>query len=238
MPKKINIEDISISQDETKFLYEGKILFSDRFLKVLAFHPPGIAAVSDTEGWYHIDLNGKPLYLKRFDRCFGFYFDRAVVVDGNRWYHIDDFGNKTYSPSYPWCGNFQEKLCTVRDDSHYYFHINLFGERIYDHQYIYAGDFYEGVACVQLQNGNYKHILKDGSDLNGREFKDLGVFHKSFAMARDEKGWFHINKSGDEMYSSRYYRIEPFYNGASLVENFDSKKLIIDESGNTVLLLE
>lgn len=70
-----------------------------------------------------------------------------------------------------------------------------------------------------------------GKDLNEKLFKDLGVFHKNLVTAKDEKGWFHIDKNGNELYSQRYAMIEPFYNKFALVEDFDNKKLIIDETG-------
>ncbi|WP_375561717.1 WG repeat-containing protein [Bernardetia sp. OM2101] len=45
----------------------------------------------------------------------------------------------------------------------------------------------------------------------------MTTFHKNFATAKDAKGWFHINKNGNEIYSERYLEIEPFYNGFALV---------------------
>ena len=61
----------------------------------------------------------------------------------------------------------------------------------------------------------------------------MGIFHKNFATAKDKDGWFHIDKSGNELYNKRYLTIEPFYNGFALVTEFDNKKIIIDENGKT-----
>jgi hypothetical protein len=82
-----------------------------------------------------------------------------------------------------------------------------------------------------------KHISYDGNDLNGKLFNDLGVYHKSYATAKDEIGWFHIDKEGNELYKERYVFIEPFYNGYAIVENKNYKKLIVDENGKIIFYI-
>jgi hypothetical protein len=73
--------------------------------------------------------------------------------------------------------------------------------------------------------------------LNNKTFLDLGVFHKNFATAKDKDGWFHIDKSGNELYKKRYSYIEPFYNGFALVTDFEMNKSVINEKGITILLI-
>ena len=106
---------------------------------------------------------------------------------------------------------------------------------IYSEKYKYAGDYKDGFAVVKLENGLCKHIGKQGNNLNGKLFLDLGIFHKSYATAKDEKGWFHIDKNGNTLYNERYLLIEPFYNGFALVETFENRKLIINEKGNLII---
>jgi hypothetical protein len=55
--------------------------------------------------------------------------------------------------------------------------------------------------------------------------------------AKDHKGWFHINCSGKQLYEARFFSIEPFYNGFSVAETFENKKIIIDEQGKEVLVI-
>jgi hypothetical protein len=57
------------------------------------------------------------------------------------------------------------------------------------------------------------------------------VFHKSFATARDEQGWYHIDKTGKEIYQSRFRSVEPFYNGLALVKLLNGCEATIDVSG-------
>jgi hypothetical protein len=231
----MNWQDIKVSADNTHFLYNGKPLFGKTFMEVLKFHSPGLAPVKDNSGAYHIDVNGNELYPNRYSRTFGYYCNRAAVVDNNHWFHINEKGERVYSSNYAWTGNFQENICTVRNNDNQYFHIDLNGNKIYPEVYLYAGDYKDGIACVKCHDGFFRHIDSKGKFINEKSFLDLGVFHKNFATAKDEKGWFHIDKQGNEIYKSRYLTVEPFYNGFALVTSFDNEKIIIDERGMKIL---
>ena len=229
--------DLKLATDQTHFTCNGQNIFNKTFVQALKFHAEGLAAVQDESGWYHINMQGSELYAQRYDRTFGFYCNRAAVIENGKWWHIDTNGDAVYENAYAWCGNFQENRCTVRNHKNQYFHIDLYGKPIYNEKYWYAGDFKDGFACVKLQNGTYKHIDEQGQFLNEKHFLDLGIFHKGIANAKDEKGWFHINRYGNALYNERYQQIEVFYNGCALVENFECEKLIINELGETLLVL-
>lgn len=231
----MNWKDIKVTLDNTHFIYDNQPVFGKTFIEVLKFHSPGLAPVLDKTGAYHIDSNGDELYEERYSRTFGFYCNRAAVIENNRWFHITEKGEKAYSKTFLWTGNYQEDVCTVRDDNNQYFHIDINGIRLYKDNYKYVGDFKDGIACVKLENDFFKHINAQGVFINNKSFLDLGIFHKNFATAKDEKGWFHINKKGEELYSERYLLIEPFYNGYALVTKFNSDKVIINEVGQEVL---
>ena len=88
-PLNIDIEKVYISDDETQHIYLDKLIYKKHFLKVLSFHNPGVAAVRDETGSYHINLEGEPIYITRYNKTFGYYQSVAAVVKGNNWYHID-----------------------------------------------------------------------------------------------------------------------------------------------------
>lgn len=232
----MNWQDIKVSADNSHFLYDGKQIFGKRFIEVLKFHSPGLAPVKDDTGSYHIDSNGKALYVDRYARTFGFYCNRATVLHADHWFHINEKGKRAYIQSYSWTGNFQENLCPVRVGSNY-FHIDIDGNRIYSNSFNYCGDFKDGIACVKNSDGFYKHIDTKGNFINDKLYLDLGIFHKNFATAKDKNGWYHIDKNGSEIYIERYLAIEPFYNGFALVTQFDNQKIIIDESGKKILIV-
>jgi hypothetical protein len=231
----MNWKDIKVSEDATHFLYEGNKIFDGQFVEILKFHAPGIAPVIDQSGAFHIDENGNDLYEERYNRTFGFYCKRAAVIKNNKWFHIDEKGKRIGQNQYAWSGNFQEDSCTVRDLKNNYFHIDLNGNRCYTENYNYVGDFKDGIACIKLENGNFKHINNKGIFINDKEFLDLGIFHKNYATAKDINGWFHIDKTGLEVYKQRYLLIEPFYNGFALVTSSGNQKSIINEQGKVIL---
>ena len=87
--KNIIIERIELSFDETHHLYDGVPLYEKKFELAMSFHPPGVAAVKDEGGAYHINIRGNPLYKKRFLKTFGFYDGLAAVIDDSGSYHIN-----------------------------------------------------------------------------------------------------------------------------------------------------
>lgn len=228
----INWKDIKVAENGKEFIYNGQKLFERQFIEVLKFHSPGLAPVKDYTGAFHINSMGEDAYPERYKRTFGYYNNRAAVISDTGWFHIDEKGKRLYKESYAWTGNFQENKCTVRDLNNNYFHIDLYGERIYSENYFYCGDYKDDIACVKLKNGVWRHINSFGQYLNDKCFMDLGIFHKNFATARDENGWFHIDKNGTELYPERYLAVEPFYNGFALVTNLDLSKQLIDEDGH------
>lgn len=231
----MNWKDLKTSADNTHFLYEDQPAFGRKFTEVLKFHAPGLAPVKDKSGSYHIDTAGKALYTERYSRTFGYYCDRAAVVQNGQWFHINEKGERAYPTAFSWTGNYQENLCTVRDDQNQYYHIDPAGKATYAERYRYAGDFKDGIACIRQTNGLFRHIDISGQLLHNKEFLDLGVFHKGFATARDKAGWHHINTSGQALYKQRYLQAEPFYNGFALVTHFNLDKEVIDESGNVII---
>ena len=167
---KLEFDRVTIASDETHHLLDNKPLYSKRFLNVLSFHPPGIAAVLDETGAYHIGLDGNPIYDCRYTHTFGFYNNRAAVAKNNDWFHILSTGKHLYKESYSWCGNFQNGACTVRNHLGYYFHIDLNGNPLYSQKYTYAGDFRDSIAVIQNEDGFYTHIYHSGKYVHNKWF--------------------------------------------------------------------
>lgn len=194
----------------------------------LKFHEPGLAPILDATGAYHVHRDGTAAYPHRFVQTFGFYDLVAAACSENGWHHILPNGTPLYQDRYAWCGNFQQKHCTVRNFEERYFHIRRSGEKAYSSTFKYAGDFLDGLAVVMDDEGLSTHIDFLGHPSHGKKFLDLDVFHKGYARAQDHKGWFHIDMQGIACYSERYKSVEPFYNGVSRVETFSGSLLLIN----------
>ncbi|CAF3526509.1 unnamed protein product [Rotaria socialis] len=220
-------------------------LYKYRFKNVLPFHSPGLAPVLDQTGRaFHINEHGEHVYSQRFDRTFGFYEDLAVVQKGNHWYHITDQGSPAYRSVWQWCGNFQSNRCSVRDFNLKYYHIDRVG-RIVSGPHSYAGDFREGSAVIRSSiDGLFRAIDENGDFLHSSSkttsFFDLDIYHKGLARARDENGWFFIDRTGVDIGQGRRYRqIENFYNGQALVQlRHDGSRCIIDEQHRILARLD
>ncbi|CAF1512592.1 unnamed protein product [Adineta steineri] len=215
-------------------------LYHHRFKAILPFHSPGLAPVIDqTNAAFHINDLGESAYCQRFTRTFGFYQKLAAVQNSDQWYHITPQGSSAYKSIWQWCGNFQSYRCPVRDFSLKYYHIDPTG-RIISGPHSYAGDFREGSAVIRSsidglfraidENGDFLHSSSSSSS-NKTSFFDLDVYHKGLARARDENGWFFIDRNGIDIGQGRRYRqIENFYNGQALVQLLhDGSRCIIDE---------
>jgi len=220
-----------VSECHTHHSVDGMPLYSRRFDSVLPFHAPGLAPVTLRGNAWHIRLDGNDAYPHRFEKSFGFYCGLASVCLNGEWFHINSDGTPLYDARYAFTGNYQSDLCVVCDQDGNYFHIDLNGNRIYPDNWKYCGDFREGMAVVQRVDGCSSHIDTGGRLVHGRWFKDLDVYHKSYARARDAKGWHHIDIHGEPIYEDRYASVEPYYNGCARVESLNGGLLIIDESG-------
>ena len=219
---------ITISFDETHHLKNGKPLYATRYTKVMSFHDD-IAPVEDNDQAFFINISNKIQFDRVFRKAYGFYEGIASVCDDSGWFHIDRNGHEIYTKRFAWVGNFQEGLCAVRDFNNNYFHINTNGNRPYLENYNYVGDFKYSIAVVTNHEGKATHIDKAGILIHNKFFDELDIYHKSYAIAKDKNGYFHINKQGDELYQDRYQKLEPFYNAAALATKHNNQKIIIEE---------
>lgn len=222
-----------VSSDETHHLIDGLPLYKKRFLRVLSFHEPGLAAVCEKKGAYHINIHGRSVYASIFIDAVGFYENLAAVQEEGGWRHVRPDGVPAYNAFYVWCGNFQGGRAAVRGKTGYY-HILPDGRALYNKYFLYVGDFRERRAVVRLDSGLCRHIGEDGKFAHSICYHDLDVYHKGFARARDEYGWMHIGGNGRPAYRRRFAMVEPFYNGRALAETLTGEIVTIDKTGNNI----
>ena len=224
-------EKIMISFCETYHNKGGVPLYPHRYVKVLSFHNTAcgeLAPVYDSINAFFINTQGQKVFGRTFLKAFGFYEGLACVCDESGFYHITEDGKSAYKQRFAWCGNFVEGACVVRDREGRYFHIDSQGQRIYTESFAYVGDYKYGIAVAVLDNGKCVHIFTDGTRVHRGEFLELEPFHKGVAVAKDEKGYFHIDKNGKPLYDERYTKLEPFYNDRALGVDYAGNKIVIE----------
>ena len=93
----------------------------------------------------------------------------------------------------------------------------------------------DGLFRAIDHNGHFLHPV-DGKS----SFLDLDVYHKGLARARDEHGWFFIDRQGTDFGQGRRYRqVENFYNGQALVQSLlDGSRCVIDEEHRVLVRLD
>lgn len=229
--------DIVVAGDRSHHLRRGKPLYAARYDDVVEFRAPGLAPVRAAQTAWHIRVDGGAAYDRRFTRTFGYYEGVAAVVSPDGWHHVDVVGSDAYPGRFDWCGNFQSGRCAVRGADGGYFHVGHDGRPVYERRWRYAGDFREGLAVVQGDDGRSTHVDLDGEIVHGRWFIDLDAPHKGYSRARDDLGWFHVDRTGTAAYADRFAMIEPFYNGQARGETLDGALVVIDEAGERVVVL-
>lgn len=225
------MNNIVISIDETHHLSDGKPLYHQRFDKVQSFHFDYAPVIKNKYAFF-INRSGESVFDRQFLNAFGFYDGIATVADKDGFFHINKQGENIHSQHFFWSGNFQENACTVQDrKTQHFFHINSQGQPLYKQQYTYVGDYRYGIAVITNNIGLCTHIDTQGNELHSQYFLELDVYHKSYAIAKDERGYFHINKKGQEIYKHRYLKIEPFYNNRAVAIDIYGVKKIISTQG-------
>ena len=233
----MNLKKFIVSPCGTHHLVDGIPAYNRRFDECLSMHEPGVAAVRDSSGSFHISSYGEDFYDRRFLRTFGYYEGKAAVISADGAHHIDIHGDDLYTQRYAWVGNFQEGLCAVKDHRGNYYHIDAEGIKAYDDLYAYVGDFKNDVGVVYKKDGTGYFIDREGRPVyDDLTFSDAGQFHKGFATLNDGTGWRHFSKGGFGSFHNMYDMCEPFYNGLARVKTFNGLFKTLGEDGEENLL--
>ena len=168
---------------------------------------------------YH-EIDGKPLYKKRFDEVMSFHEPGiAPVRQDNHWFHISPDGSKIYDHVFDKAWGYYEGLASVILDGEA-FHINENGSPAYGNRFAWCGNYQEGLCTVRDFEGFYYHIDHHGKAVYSAMYCYAGDYHEGFAAVQTETGLYtHINLKGVPLYNARYLDLGVFHKGAALARD-------------------
>jgi hypothetical protein len=169
----MDLDDLIISPDATHHLYCGTPIYKRRFHRVGPFRFPGLAAVSDDSGAYHVTFLGEPAYAERYAWVGNFSEGVAPVQTLNgRYLFIDEEGKPIAFETYLYATEFSEGSAVVYHETRGATHVTTAGELLYGDWYYDARPFTGGKAYVRDDIG-WLFICLDGSILKRTEEPDV-----------------------------------------------------------------
>lgn len=162
----MNFDEILISPDKTHHLFEGQPVYEKRFLSVGPFVFPGLAAVTDETGSYHINFFGEEMYFERY-ACTGNFSDEVALVKNfsDEFFFIDESGRPIGFEKYFFATEFSDGIAVVYHKTFGATHITNAGELLYGDWYFDARPFQDGRALVRDDDGWFL-INKNGEKIS------------------------------------------------------------------------
>ena len=156
------------SADKTHHVFDGSPIYEPRFLEVREFRFPGLSAVRDESGAYHIDFFGRPLYTERYEKVGDFSDSTAWVKTADGFFYIDANGSRINAETYTSASDFSEKTAAVYHAVCGATHITTAGEMLYNDWYYDVRPFADGKALVRDDAG-WQYINRGGELLGPAE---------------------------------------------------------------------
>ncbi|HJJ27593.1 MAG TPA: histidine phosphatase family protein [Methanocorpusculum sp.] len=151
------------SPDKTHHLFGGSPIYSARFLEVRPFVFPGLAAVRDRDGWYHIDFSGNPAYKERYSYAGDFSCGAAVVSEiAGEYFYIDQIGRRIDPLSFIRADDFKDNIACVYHKEYGAAHITTSGELLYNEWFYDVRPFEGDTARIRDESG-WHFIDKQGN---------------------------------------------------------------------------
>ena len=214
--------------------------------------------------WGFINRTGRIIFEANFDRLYAFSEGVAIAVRGRKFFLIDKTGHEIISFSkdeiqLEFVGNqkFSEGLIVAYDTktSKCGF-IDKTGEFVIEPQFENAANFSEGLARVSIKE-NYREylgfinptgefVISPQFDIDSDFPRGTTDFSEGLASLIEaplsmekEQNFNYIDKTGEIVLRTDYFRAEPFHDGLAVVWDVESQKCgYIDKSGKLIIPLK
>lgn len=164
----------------------------------------------------HHEVDGEPLYRRRFKEVLSFHEPGlAPVSRGRTWFHIRSDGKPAYVSRFDRVFGFYEHLAAVQQGASWY-HIRPDGTPAYTERFEWCGNFLEGRAVVALGRTEYSHITHDGTRAYPHTFAFAGDYREGTSVVVDGDGFMqHIDEHGHPISNARFVDLGPFHKGVA-----------------------
>ncbi len=190
---------------------DGNSAYDIRYLRTFGFYE-GRAAVVTATGWVHVDTDGRPISLLRWDWAGNFQGGRCPVRDASgRYGHLGLDGRPVYAPDYRYAGDFRDGIAVVQRDDGYSTHIDAAGDEVHGHWFVDLDVFHKGFARARGEDG-WMHIDALGHPIYRRRFAAVEPFYNGQARVEREDGALEvIDESGRTLVELRPARRTPLH---------------------------
>lgn len=164
------------------------------------------------DGTHHVDANGEPAYVARFNEVLPFHDPGfAPVRRGSKAWHIGIDGEPAYARRFTRAFGFYEGLAAVADGAHWH-HIRPDGQDAYPWRYQWCGNLQEGRCPVRDREGSYHHIDDAGQSVYASRWRYAGDFRGGIAVVQAADGRStHINRDGTRLHDRWFNDLDVFH---------------------------
>lgn len=192
-----------------------------------------------------IDLNGKELTTREFDKPGYFFEGMASFKENDRMGFVDSTGKIRIAPAYLGASYFSEGLVCVMPydaESEKYGFINKDGDVVIPYQYKQAGftSFQNGLARVKI-GGKAALINQKGEVEVQTNFSTVSGFSEGLLMVAQGKSFNDFGYAdfhGNFVIKGPYYSVKPFEKGVAVVSKSSNEQGLIDITGKVIIPLE
>ncbi len=185
--------------------------------------------------WIYIDKNGRKIDSK-YTFANNFYNGRAIIKQENYYGVIDDKFRQIIKAQHHLITHLphsEEKQFLVEDYIAKEGYIDTLGDPVTGFNYHHANDFSCGYGLVTTvdasQSKQFFYVDENGEKINNQVYNRANNFKDGFALVRNDKGYTHIDITGQEV-TQEYRRAGNFSSGRAWIRK-KGKYVIIDTEG-------
>jgi hypothetical protein len=175
----------------------GGSAYAWSFRRTFGFYE-GRAAVDSGEGWFHIDVEGRPSAVApvRHAWCGNFQEGRAPVRGfDDRYHHVDSEGQAVYDQRWRYAGDFRDGIAVVQTDNGRSTHVDPSGAPIHDRWFEDLDVFHKGYARARDPQG-WMHVNHDGHAVYPHRFAAIEPFYNGQARVETLEGGLQVVDEG------------------------------------------